>query len=175
MANTIVEFEATQGQSLTVLLYPYESDIAVNGAGDAATESTNRKGVYSVTVTEALSGYHHAIVEDAGGDTIESYHVYLLDDTAIHRCGHLAVIGPEAGNLIADHMLKRNQINVEDSLVGDTLDIGSMYGTIQQAQNFSPSSSDSSALEVFQTDGVTSLGVLSLVTDSEADPIRGIS
>jgi hypothetical protein len=62
MATTPVEFEVDTGLTLTLKLFPHGSDTIANGAGDTAVEATNRLGVYSANVTEALSGLHHAII-----------------------------------------------------------------------------------------------------------------
>lgn len=86
MASTPVEFFAPTGLTLTLKLFPYGSDIIANGAGgDAATEATNRKGLYSATVTESISGWHTAHVVDGSGNLIAVGDVYLEDDTDIHR------------------------------------------------------------------------------------------
>tara|TARA_R110000824_G_scaffold526_11_gene3389 strand:- start:5306 stop:8155 length:2850 start_codon:yes stop_codon:yes gene_type:complete len=89
VATTPVEFESPAGLTLTLELYPYGSDTIANGAGDACTEATNRHGVYSADVTEALTGLHHAIIVDGSGNLIATYSVDLLDDTSIYRCGDL--------------------------------------------------------------------------------------
>jgi hypothetical protein len=92
MATTPVEFDSPTGLTLTLKLYPHGSDTIANGSGDSATEATNRNGLYSSDVTEALTGLHHAIIEDASGNLIASWHVELADTTAIHRCGDLPVL-----------------------------------------------------------------------------------
>jgi hypothetical protein len=85
MATTPVEFRAPSGLTLTLELYPYGSDSIANGAGDSATEETNRKGVYQAPVTEALTGWHTAHVK-SGSDIVAVYDIYLEDDTDPHRC-----------------------------------------------------------------------------------------
>jgi hypothetical protein len=83
--NTPVEFSAQTGLTLTVELYPYGSDTIANGSGDAATEATNRKTIYTIIVTEALVGWHHAIIMH-NGVSLGGYDVLLADDEEIHRC-----------------------------------------------------------------------------------------
>lgn len=84
MAATPVEFVAPPGMTLTLYLYPYGSDTLANAGGDAATEATNRDGLYSATVTEAISGWHTAhIYESAALVAVGA--VYMEDDTAIKR------------------------------------------------------------------------------------------
>lgn len=85
MATTPVEFFCPSGLTLTIELYPYGSDTIGNTGGDSATEATNRKGLYSANVTEALAGWYTAIVK-AGTTVVALYSVFLVDDTSIHRC-----------------------------------------------------------------------------------------
>ena len=85
MASTPVEFRAPSGLTLTLEVYPYGSDTIGNTGGDSAAEETNRKGVYTATVTEALTGWHTAHVM-SGSDAIAVYDVDLNDTTVVHRC-----------------------------------------------------------------------------------------
>jgi hypothetical protein len=57
------------------------SDTISNGSGDSLSEDTNRKGLYSATVTEALNGTFYCYVEDSAGTVIATGWVYLQDDT----------------------------------------------------------------------------------------------
>lgn len=82
-----------------------------------------------------------------------------------------SVVNAADCNKIADHVRRRTQANVEASSYGDTLDLSSQYGAIQQMQE---SSISGSTLTVKQTDGSTTLGTKSL-TSGTADPITGIS
>lgn len=91
MATTPVQFYAPSGLTLTLEVYPYGSDTIGNTGGDTATEKTNCKGLYSADVTEALSGWHNAVVKQ-GTTVIANYSVYLVDDTTIHRCHDAADI-----------------------------------------------------------------------------------
>lgn len=74
-------------------------------------------------------------------------------------------------NKIADHVLRRNQANVEASANGDTLDVESLYGDIQARQNASLSGS---TLTVKKTDDTT-LGTLTITTDPNALPVSAIA
>jgi hypothetical protein len=86
MATTPVEFQAPSGMTLTVKLYPYGSDSIANGAGgDSATEATNRKGLYSASVAESITGWHTVHIFDASSNLIALYAVYMLDTTDIRR------------------------------------------------------------------------------------------
>lgn len=84
MASTPVHVLAPSGLTLTLYLYPEGSDVIANGAGNALTEQTNRKGVYLATVTQAISGRHYAIVKDGSGNLIANGALALTDTTVIH-------------------------------------------------------------------------------------------
>lgn len=96
MANTTVEVKVPTGLTLTVDIYPYGSDAIANGAGDTLTEATNRKGLYTATVTEALSGWYTAHIKTAT-TTLGVFDLYLEDDTGIWRT-HDAPIMLHDGN-----------------------------------------------------------------------------
>lgn len=101
MATTPVEFTCLTGLTLTAEVYPYGSDTIGNTGGDSATEATNRKGLYSFSVTEALAGWHTVIIKE-GSDIRAVYHVYLVDDTNIHRCHEYADLQYEDGAIWLD-------------------------------------------------------------------------
>ena len=79
-----------------------------------------------------------------------------------------------SANEVADTTLRRTMANVEGSASGDTLDKSSLYGLVQMAQE-SNSTDNVGSLTIYQTDGTTELGLLSLATDAAADPITGVS
>lgn len=83
-----------------------------------------------------------------------------------------AAITTAAGNKLADMSRRRTQANVEASSYGDTLDLSSAYGFIQQAQE---SSISGATLSVWRTDGSTLLGTKSLTSNSSAEPITGVA
>lgn len=85
MANTPVEVRAPSGLSLTLELYPYGSDTLANTGGDALSEATNRKGLYTATVTEPLAGWHTAHVKQ-GSAIVAVYDIFLADTTDVQRC-----------------------------------------------------------------------------------------
>jgi hypothetical protein len=76
-------------------------------------------------------------------------------------------------NKIADHVLRRDNANVEASINGDTLDINSLYGIIQQIQ-LSNTVDNAGFLTIYKTDGTTELAQLALAVDASADPTTGI-
>lgn len=76
--SATLELFAPSGLALTVQLYPYGSDTIANGAGgDALTEATNRKGLYTATIAEAITGWHTAHVF-LSGTVIAAGDVYLV-------------------------------------------------------------------------------------------------
>ncbi|MCP4856264.1 MAG: hypothetical protein GY903_17420 [Fuerstiella sp.] len=87
MANTIVQFDAPTGLTLTGKLYAENGDTIQNGAsGDSATERTNALGRYTITVSEALTGVHELGVFDASGNLICLYITdALADDSSTYN------------------------------------------------------------------------------------------
>lgn len=84
MPDTPIQFDFAGGETLTVELYPDGSDAIANGAGDAATEATNRKGTYTITVAEALTGLHQLRIK-ADGVLAGMAWVYIaVDDTTTY-------------------------------------------------------------------------------------------
>lgn len=104
MAATPVEIiHGVSGLSGTLKLYPRGSDSTANGAGDAVTEQTNRKGVYRATVDDALTGLHEAYFVDGSGNVLFAGCVRLTDTTSVHTVSELTVSGDvpdgEAGDV----------------------------------------------------------------------------
>lgn len=91
MANTIVELLSPAGLTLTLELFPEGSDTIANGAGDTLTEATNRDGLYTATVTEALAGYYYAKIIDGSSNLISAGWVKLADDTNTYTVGERVV------------------------------------------------------------------------------------
>jgi len=83
-------------------------------------------------------------------------------------------IAADACNKLADHIRRRKQSNVEASSDGDALDLGSLYGVIQQIQESNTVDHDGK-LTVYKTDGSTELGQKTITSDADADPMTGIS
>jgi hypothetical protein len=82
MANKTVEVLAAEGLTLTLHLYPWGSDTRANGSGDTLTEATNRKGLYSATVTEAITGWHTAHVFNGSNALIQPpQYLYIYSDS----------------------------------------------------------------------------------------------
>lgn len=87
MATTVVECDGLPaGLTLDLELYAEGSDTLANdGGADTLTEATNRDGLYTANVTEALTGWHYALIHDGSGNKIGDGWVYLLDTTDTFR------------------------------------------------------------------------------------------
>ena len=84
MASTPVEIQLPSGLTATLSLYADGSDTLANSGGaDTLTEATNRKGLYTATVTEALAGLHFAKVL-VGANIVATGWVFLADDTSTY-------------------------------------------------------------------------------------------
>lgn len=83
MANTLIEFDYYEGATLTVDTYPLKSDTA-DATADTATEQTNRKGKYRITVTEALTGIKEIRVKEGGIVVAVYWTEPLVDDTGVY-------------------------------------------------------------------------------------------
>lgn len=95
MSLTVEVFPLPSGLTLTVQLYPLDSDTIANGAdGDSLVEATNRKGLYRATVAEAITGWHTAHVM-LGSTPIGGGWVYLAAGQVCR------VAGPEASIVVA--------------------------------------------------------------------------
>jgi hypothetical protein len=97
--SVMIELLAPSGLTLTVELFPYSSDVIANGAGgDALAEATNRKGLYTATVAETLSGWHTAHVK-LSGTVISVGDVYLVDGATCRVRDHDARVSAEIAAL----------------------------------------------------------------------------
>lgn len=84
-----------------------------------------------------------------------------------------SAVSSGAANKIADHMLRRNNANIEASSDGDALDFQSLYGAIaKQTNNISVSGN---TLTIKKADGTTTFDTQSVATTTGAAPITGIS
>lgn len=77
-------------------------------------------------------------------------------------------------NRIADHILRRQQANVEASSDGDALLLASLHGAIQQMQESNLTATPGKQT-VYKTDGTTVLGTRDVTSNAAAEPITGIS
>lgn len=82
MASTPIEVYYDPGKTLTVDIFPEDSDTA-SVTGRSLTEETNRKGFYKCNVTEALSGYYTLHISDAV-EEVAYQDIYLEDNTSTH-------------------------------------------------------------------------------------------
>lgn len=108
MANTIVQLHALPSLGALMLrLYPRTGGAILNGAeGDALTESGSTPGLYTATVTEALTGIHAARIY-SGSDLLGSYLVDLRDTTSAYDLADPAIavgVAALAATEIADEV-----------------------------------------------------------------------
>lgn len=94
--------------------------------------------------------------------------------TGFNDIGAGAAMSLTAGerNTLAAVVLRRTMANVEADAAGDSLDLSSLYGLVQQAQE---SAITDSTLSVKKTDGTTELGTKTLTSSASAQPITGVS
>lgn len=79
MASTIV-YTFAEDQTTVLTLYPDGSDTPANGAGDTGVAETNRKWLYTATVSETLNGLHRAEIT-VGGQVVAEGWVQMVDGT----------------------------------------------------------------------------------------------
>ena len=117
MASTILNVQLPTGYSgLTVTLYPDGSDSAGN-TPDTLTEETNREGLYSATITEALDGIHYVKILD-GSSLLATGWVDLVDDTSTYQ-----VIDnyPQAASLLAAMFLDDSGTTYASAVAGSVV------------------------------------------------------
>ncbi|MGB1125791.1 MAG: hypothetical protein ACPG4Q_11345 [Phycisphaeraceae bacterium] len=118
MANTIVNMQLPSGKSgLTITLYPLDSDTAGN-TPDTLTEETNRLGLYSATITEALNGTFYAKVLD-GTELFASGWVALADTTSTYHI----MDGYSDAISVASHNDTSTVLSIVSTTATDVLDV----------------------------------------------------
>jgi hypothetical protein len=83
MAATPIEARYNSGQTLTLNLFPYGSDVAA-ATGLVLTEETNRKGIYTAIASDNLVGWYTAHVL-LGGGVVAVFDLYMIDDVNVKR------------------------------------------------------------------------------------------
>jgi hypothetical protein len=149
------------------------TNIPWNAAWDAEVQSevADALAVYDPPTNTEMEARTLAAASYATASTLATVAadvVLILADTGTDG----VVLSSGQCNAIADHVLRRNQSNVEASSNGDTLALSSVYGAVQQMQEASASGT---TLTVKKTDGSTTLGTKTLATDAAADPVTGVS
>ena len=162
---TIADSIALNGSGLSAIPW--------NAAWDAEVQSevADALGVYDPPTNAEMEARTLAAANYATASalsTVASNVSLILADTGTDG----VVLSAAQCNAIADHVLRRNQSNVEASSNGDTLALSSVYGAVQQMQEASASGA---TLTVKRTDGTTTLGTKTLTTDAAADPVTGVS
>ena len=85
MASTTVHIQLETGKTgLTLELYPDGSDTVANSPADAVLEETNRLGLYTATVTEALEGIYYAKVMHSHSLRATGW-IKMYDDTGTYH------------------------------------------------------------------------------------------
>lgn len=149
------------------------TSIPWNAAWDAEVQSevADALAVYDPPTNTEMEARTLAAASYATASTLATVAadvVLILADTGTDG----VVLSSGQCNAIADHVLRRNQSNVEASSNGDALELSSVYGAVQQMQEASASGT---TLTVKKTDGSTTLGTKTLATDAAADPVTGVS
>jgi len=162
---TITDSVGLNGSGLSVIPW--------NAAWDAEVQSecTDALNAYDPPTNTEMEARTLAAASYATASTLATVAdnvVLILADTGTDG----VVLSSGQCNAIADHVLRRNQSNVEASSNGDTLALSSVYGAVQQMQEASASGT---TLTVKKTDGSTTLGTKTLATDAAADPVTGVS
>jgi len=83
MATQTIQSWAVTGETLTMNVYTYDSDTAVDSA--AATEATNRDGLYSAAFTDLPADTYIVQLETAGGVVRSFFWVTTEDSTGTYQ------------------------------------------------------------------------------------------
>lgn len=158
----------------------FESYLTANVAeyDIAATEQGTGSGIYVGSMPVVTAGVYNVVAKDRAGiapaESDATVGVGTIDwtGTAVVTTGTPMQANATERNKIADHVRRRTQPNVEASSDGDSLDLSSEYGFIQQAQE---SAVAVGVLTVKKTDGMTTLGTKTVTSDAAAEPITGLS
>jgi len=87
MASTVLVAASDSGDTPTLKLFSgHDSDTILNGSGDTGTEQTNNLGVWTFTVTEAITGNVVGVLVDSNGELIRNGLRWsdLADDTSTY-------------------------------------------------------------------------------------------
>lgn len=183
-AKIKIPLAGLQSQSgLTAKLFAHPGTQNASAAATISTITADTASVstYWCTVdATSLSGVYEVKVFYSNGDDAGFGYVYLTNTTDVHIVQDSPAVASAVGslvssvtaNVIADHVLRRNQSNAEASSNGDSLAVGSLYGFVQQAQE---SSISANTLTIKKTDGSTTLGTKALTVSATADAVTGIS
>lgn len=80
-----IEYVTATGLTMTMYLFPFNSETVTNGSGYVLAEQTNRKGLYLATQDNGLVGWFTCHVY-IGSDLFDLTHVYISNNTDIFRC-----------------------------------------------------------------------------------------
>lgn len=85
MATAVVEFDSVDGQTLTLELYPFDSDTASFSV--AATERSSNKGTYRANVVSPAEGWYNARAKNAAGNSLGKFHIRLRNVAQTFHAG----------------------------------------------------------------------------------------
>lgn len=158
-ANSVVSSGTHGNAALKTIIDTKASQTSVNSIPTNPMLDTE-DGSSFTAITGVLDKLDTALEDDGSGGF--QFTVLALDNT----------ITAAVANKIADHSRRRTQANVEASSDGDTLNVESEYGMIQQVQK-ADTTSNAGQVTVFKTDG-TELAQIPITTDADAEPITEI-
>lgn len=151
----------------TYRVYEDETTTPLLTGSMAKLDDANTTGFYSEQITlSAANGFENG----------KSYNIYITATVATIAAAAVYTFQVEAAKptatQIADNVLRRQMDNTEASSDGDALDLSSLYGLVQMAQEAAISGG---TLTVKKTDGTTTLGTKTVTADANASPITGVS
>ena len=165
MATTPLEVRAPTGLTITVDVFPHDSDTAAQSA-IAMTEETNRKGIYKGDVTAAITGWH-SVHLDLSGTNIGVFDVNLADTTDTHFARDLVVGMDSVGrDEVADSVLTRDWTSVTGEAAR------SMLNALRILRN--KMSITGSTVTVTEEDDTTTAWTGALTTSASAEPITAM-
>lgn len=170
MANTITEIQLPTGLvGLTLSVYEDGSDTLANAAPDDLTEATNRLGLYTATVAEALTGLHYVKVLQ-GTAVIATGWVYLQDTTSTYHVEDSKALA--GGVPVADGAITSASFTVETIT-------GVASGFLEQVVQlwryfFKRTVKDETTIKTYADDGTTVVTSQPYV-DTESSQERGVA
>jgi len=177
--TTAVDFTASDRADLQAILadtadmQPKQGTPVTTLAGDLAAQGTLIDAIKAKTDGLSFSGADVKATLD--GETVVLTDGSLTAAKIASGAISAAKFAADACNKIADHVLRRKSSSAEGSSDGDSIDdAASLYGMIQQHRQ-ADTTTNTSKLTIFKTDGTTELEQLDLATDPAADPVTGIS
>ena len=172
--------DATDGFTPETALTVSQADIRLSKNGAAFAQTNNVTGA-----TAMEFGFYSVPLDTTDTGTVGRLTVAVYESGArpVYREFHVlsanlyeSLFGTNVADAVAQKLahitLRRTMANVEAASDGDTLDVSSLYGAVQQAQE---SAIVSTTQTIKKTDGTTTLGTKTVSKTSGDAPIRSIS